>query len=194
MFPILCRKLMYLYKNTRMYVVFILFCYLYLTKCSSYLILSYLIKNWNRIFLKLKQIPLVGCLGNFHYPKCAINVSSIFSLHHDTRVISAVLNPWDKPKLSANSTHPLSVLLSKMCRAPSSYSRLDLRLVEFFSEAWRDHDMETLSASLALPQLGKQLRNIYRQICNIRCTKSQELKCFWSRLAVVFAQSIEAKY
>ena len=35
---------------------------------------------------------------------------------------------------------------------------------------------------------------IYRQISNIRRTKSQNFNCFLSRLAAVFVQSIEASY
>ena len=41
--------------------------------------------------------------------------------------------------------------------------------------------------------MGWGQRNMYHKISDITCTKSQNLKCFSSRLAVVFAQYIVAK-
>ena len=54
-----------------------------------------------------------------------------------------------------------------------------------------------LSFSLSHQGQVTHMYIIYRQISNIRCTKSHQIpnfKCFLSRLAVVFAQSIGARY
>ena len=48
-----------------------------------------------------------------------------------------------------------------------------------------------LTKSIITPAGGNE--SIYLKISNIRCIKTPKLKCFSSHLAVVFAQSIEAR-
>ena len=70
----------------------------------------------------------------------------------------------------------------------------------FIQENAAENVIGKMAAIFVMPQYVNSswptvlyVQEIYRKIYNIRCTKSQKLKWFSSRLAVVFAQSIEAR-